>query len=893
MKKRFLIFILIFSFFSINNSYAENTILNFTWPKTVFEWDKFQVKWETKWFKDCYTFWNHIKISEWKYWTDILRTWTNWVYTLTAKHKNFSKINSMNLWISCDDTNGYKTSKQLKIKVLENSLNACTKEYIPVCWIYNWERTTFWNKCEMERKNSKFLFKWKCEDFYKNIKTSIKPISWEIIIWNSWVNIKLKVLNDEYNNPYSKEKNSYRILNQWGHIWWISSNINQTNFNLICQWSTKKMKLFLFPPKNINPWKYWDFVWWLSRKISDEWVKQFKWKTKVNCYIEWTFNNNLIDVENSVCKPKPIAENWCEMKKVWTNSVNCNIYQKICKVNNIKLYWLYSLSFAHPSWAINSNSNKVSLIKFDLIDWKIKNKKVIKNLWTFKSDLYKMDYSYINSPKKCYNSKFIWTKYEWLKDQHWMYISSSLQELTNKLRSWKSWKYPANYSGSLCNNWNFWTVFTPNNKLIEEINKPDIKEEKDENIKFINYIYKEVLWRMPSLTEINYYQNKKIFWSKKYSENQIQNSIIKDILKDAANWELFVSQDNVLTQNISKEQFIKNLYKFWLKRQITSYELQNWKKFLEKYNNTYKEEIFDYFFESKEFEKFMKYSNYSFSYYSNDYTWKVKEFWSLNTKFYSLLPLTIKRECAYSLVALSDWKWDKMCVKIGDWKCSTNENKYNSVDCKVWCKNYDVPSWTKKIYNSKNCVIWYDKIETINTQKWAYECMEYPVYSYNFETKKQVNHFLPNSFNVKNCKYTWIREYWEETVYIPKNSNKSCISGLAKVKVKWTDNFSKCVKIDNYCSEKEKDTYSVDCKKKKENGIEVTNELKDKIDSIIKKFILKMDKYNYTNKQKIAKLKSIISKINILILTHKKYENLFKYLNKKLEEEVIFLLIWM
>gem|GEM_PF-5823731 len=32
--------------------------------------------------------------------------------------------------------------------------------------------------------------------------------------------------------------------------------------------------------------------------------------------------------------------------------------------------------------------------------------------------------------------------------------------------------------------------------------------------------------------------------------------------------------------------------------------------------------------------------------------------------------------------------------------------------------------------------------------------MEYPVYSYNFETKKQVNHFLPNSFNVKNCKYT-------------------------------------------------------------------------------------------------------------------------------------------
>gem|GEM_PF-6269048 len=71
----------------------------------------------------------------------------------------------------------------------------------------------------------------------------------------------------------------------------------------------------------------------------------------------------------------------------------------------------------------------------------------------------------------------------------------------------------------------------------------------------------------------------------------------------------------------------------------------------------------------------------------------------------------------------------------------------------------------------------------------------------------------------------------------------------------------------------------------------MTNELKDKIDSIIKKFILKMDKYNYTNKQKIAKLKSIISKINILILTHKKYENLFKYLNKKLEEEVIFLLI--
>jgi len=44
--------------------------------------------------------------------------------------------------------------------------------------------------------------------------------------------------------------------------------------------------------------------------------------------------------------------------------------------------------------------------------------------------------------------------------------------------------------------------------------------------------------------------------------------------------------------------------------------------------------------------------------------------------------ISLKRECAYSLMSLSDWKWDKMCVKIGEWKCSTNENKYNSVDCK-------------------------------------------------------------------------------------------------------------------------------------------------------------------------------------------------------------------
>jgi hypothetical protein len=52
-----------------------------------------------------------------------------------------------------------------------------------------------------------------------------------------------------------------------------------------------------------------------------------------------------------------------------------------------------------------------------------------------------------------------------------------------------------------------------------------------------------------------------------------------------------------------------------------------------------------------------------------------------------------------------------------------------------------------------------------------------------------------------------------------------------------------------------------------------------------------MNNSRMSTNQKISRLKLIISKINILKQKYKKYENVFDYLNKKLEEEIAFLLI--
>ncbi len=660
----------------------------------------------------------------------------------------------------------------------------CTKEYKPVCWYKDWVKKTYSNRCLASVDNARFITEWKCslvnmfriwqiENKYKYVKINYS-YSWSVLFkygydWklqyaftNIWKSIKF---GDNY---------KYKVIP--GKIYTYYFYDTKTKKYLWAKWEfiakREEIKCPVYDMANPPYWCYYNFEkyyysWKLCKrpwKLICENREDFKlwkiinwdWYTEINYSYTWTWELLFWYYSADKKEKYKFTVFWWKIK-LWDNykyKINpwkkyyFGFYNSITKkilskwsfiakekiIKREKITWLYSLSFSHPSWTISSTRNKVFLIKFDLINWKIVNKKVLLELWTFISDLYKISYSSINPPKKCYDSKFVWTKYEWIKDQYWMYISNSKEELVNKIRLWQIWKYPANFWWDLCYWWNFWTAFTPNKKLVEKLEWILEKEVKCWNLNWKNLNEMPIktdkglcinwdVWKI-SLDYPGYYWNciwknqKRVFCNAKtvkkcdYSYNPVC------VINNEKTW--FIKSLNIVTldnQCLANFYWTKVLY-YWKCEKDYKIDWECWKlkwKFWWKF--------IDYYLNSNNNNLCLTWKTINFRDWKNfnekidiEYnweckwtnwwktisckTWKLKENFNDNcAKLWEYTDYRIEKQCCKWLtLSMKKWFsssynyfwtpvvwWEMQCLKIWDWICDTRyEDKYNSPkDCNI------------------------------------------------------------------------------------------------------------------------------------------------------------------------------------------------------------------
>ena len=133
---------------------------------------------------------------------------------------------------------------------------------------------------------------------------------------------------------------------------------------------------------------------------------------------------------------------------------------------------IYSLSVAHPSASIDSNSNKIFFTIYKRDSESTFSVIETHEIGSFKgSDEFDMYYSYEDKPFNGYSKTSFYedTKFEGLKQRE-MYASLSKEKLIQKIKkdinNSECQKYPENFSGGNLNrDDNFWTYFCPTLEL--------------------------------------------------------------------------------------------------------------------------------------------------------------------------------------------------------------------------------------------------------------------------------------------------------------------------------------------------------------------------------------------------------------------------------------------
>jgi hypothetical protein len=192
----------------------------------------------------------------------------------------------------------------------------------------------------------------------------------------------------------------------------------------------------------------------------------------------WNISSNMLN-----SKDRALLSSIWIIRQAWVNSKFLDSWVEVYKQGKEKIdtsKWgiiIYYIRFLLEDIRDVSNpKNHVYLKKALYKNWKLSQNKFVAKLWTYiNDDLYSIWYDKTNPPKYCYNrvdnSKYKNTKFSWIKSDSLAYVSTSLNELVQKIKDEPNWKFPANKWWDLCQPWNFWVKFYAKQNLTTELLK--------------------------------------------------------------------------------------------------------------------------------------------------------------------------------------------------------------------------------------------------------------------------------------------------------------------------------------------------------------------------------------------------------------------------------------